>query len=106
LVVAVTGVVVEVEVGPRVKVAVGVIVLVDVASVEVVVTTTVSVAVPPPAHGLNGLALLRGVGGVITVKSVALLSASIQPPPARMSLALLPGAGAGPLPSKLLAVVP
>ena len=67
---------------------------------------TVMVAVGCAPQGLNVELLLRGVGGLETAKSEALLSVSVQPPLRRKSLLVFAGAGAGPVPSKSVAVVP
>ena len=88
-------------VGLGVGVSVGVGVAVGVA-VGVGVGVTVGVVI---LHGFNAEAVLRGFGAA-TVKSVLLLSVSVQPFPALKSPVVLPGAGAGALPSKPLAVVP
>src|SRR5690348_13466400 len=59
----------------------------------------------PPWQGFKGELLLRGVGAA-AVKSAALLFVSVQPPPLRMSLVVLEGAGAAPKPSKQVALAP
>src|SRR5215468_624174 len=58
---------------------------------------------PPPLHTLCALAELRGAGAAV-VKSAALLSVSVQPPPARNPAVVLASVGASPLPSKLSAL--
>ncbi len=58
-----------------------------------------------PAQGLKADAVLRGVG-IPETKSLELTSVSVQPPSARRSAVVLLGAGAGPAPSKQLAVLP
>ena len=51
------------------------------------------VGVGVPLHALNAVEVLRGFG-VVAVKSVELLSVSVQPPAARMSAVVVEGAGA------------
>ncbi len=58
-----------------------------------------------PLQELAGEPLLRGLGAT-AVKSAALLFVSVQPLLARRSAKVVLGAGAGPLPSKQLAVEP
>ena len=55
--------------------------------------------------GVPPVLVLRGLT-VPVEKSAALLSVSVAPLPARRSEAVAEGAGAGPVPSKPLAVVP
>ncbi len=55
-------------------------------------------------HELSAVAVLRGLG-VVAVKSVELLSVSVQPAPARTSAVVVEGAGATAV-SKQLAVAP
>ena len=61
------------------------------------------VGVSDPPQGWDGELALRG-WGVSGVKSPALSSRSTQPPSDRMMDWVLEGAGAGPLPSKRLAL--
>src|SRR5881394_2995427 len=56
-----------------------------------------------PPHEWRPEALLRGFGAA-AVKSVAFWSVSVQPRPPRWSEVVLLGAGAGPVPSKAVAV--
>src|SRR6478672_78588 len=76
-------------VGVTEGVFVGVGVLVGVAGVPVPVAVEVGVETE---QGLKVEDVLRGVGGTMTEKSAALLSVSMQPLPARRSLAVLLGA--------------
>ncbi len=59
---------------------------------------------PPPPQGAAVVAVLRGVGAT-AVKSVELLSVSVQPFPPRLSAVVVEGAGATAV-SKQLAVAP
>jgi hypothetical protein len=89
------GVLVRVLVRVDVLVEVGVAVLVGVA---VCVLVGVGVEVTGAAQGFGWEAVLRGLGGW-AVKSVALSSVSLQPPPLRVTPTVGPDAGARPLPS-------
>ena len=59
----------------------------------------------PPPHDVVAEAELRGVT-VPAAKSAELLSASVQPDPARFADVVLLSVGVGPLPSKLEADEP
>ena len=88
-----------VSVGIEVEVRIGVEVPVGGVPVTVATAVSVEVAVAAPAQTLKAEELLRGVGGLLTEKSPALLLVSVQPPPALTSLEAFDGAGAGPVPS-------
>ena len=81
------------------------------ASPKVIATLAASATPVAPFAGTvaetAGAGSADGCGsGTPAVKSAALLSVSVAPPPFRRSEVVLLGAGAGPVPSKQLAVVP
>ncbi len=83
-------------------------VTVTVRSVEPPAGTDGGLAAPAPVgppHRWIAVAVFRGFGAPVA-KSAALTSVSTQPASARRSAVVLLGAGAGPLPSKQLAVAP
>ena len=82
------------SVGVEVEVRIGVEVSVGGVPITVATAVSVEVAVAAPAHILKAEELLRGVGGLLTEKSTALLLKSMQPPAALISLEGFAGAGA------------
>ena len=73
--------------------------------VGVGVAVGVGVGVGLPLHALTGLELFLGVGALV-VKSLELLSVSVQPLPLRNAAVVLDSVPVGPLPSKVTAVDP
>ncbi len=67
--------------------------------------TVGAASAPPPSQGAGGVAEFCGSGARV-VKSVLLVSVSVHPPAPRRAAVVFDRPGAGPVPSKLLAVAP
>ena len=75
------------------------------AATEAGLAAPVPVGLVDPLQAFVGVALFLALA-TAAVKSAALSSVSVHPPPARKTALALLGAGARPVPSKVLAVAP